>query len=78
MSDYTMPEGDRRLLELGGGFIAIDQDRVNLDDLLRLGEAARYGAPGIVRCDGDPRQCITVFHGAPPLGVVAGWVSEEG
>lgn len=71
MHEYSMPEVDRRLFELGGGFIAVWSDYVNLDDMCNR----RPGS--IVRCDRNPEECIRVFHGNPPLGVVAGWISED-
>lgn len=66
-----MNQADRRLFELGGGFIAIRDGYVNLDDILS-------NHPGrIVRCRLDPRECISVFYGDPPIGVAAGWISDE-
>ena len=54
------------------GFIAVDVDRVKLDDLL-------HDRPGaIVRCFGAPNDCITVYPADNSLtGCVAGWISEE-
>lgn len=59
-------------MSLGGTFIAIDRNAVQIKDLINM-------APGqIVRCKGNPGECIKVFTlDAVPLGVVAGWVSEE-
>ena len=56
-------------------FVAIDRDRVNIDDLIECLE----GRGGVVRCNGDPKDCITVFSedvGAFS-GCVAGWISED-
>lgn len=71
MSELT--ELQSRLLALGGSFIAVNEDAVNIDDLLRSGH------PGaIVRVIGSPANALQVvqFDNAP-LGVVAGWISEE-
>ena len=68
--------GARLVRSLGPfGFVAVDTDRVNLDDLVR-----GYGREGaIVRCYGDPRSCIAVFCApeSETLGCVAGWISED-
>ncbi len=66
-----------RLIRLVGpfGFIAIDQNRVNIEDLVAS------ELPGaIVRCDGNPNDCINVvIPGAiETLGCVGGWISDEG
>jgi hypothetical protein len=67
---------ERRLLGMGAfGAILVDVDRVNLDDLL-----ASYSRPGaIVRCDGNPRDCVEVVQLGDgfALGCIAGWISEE-
>lgn len=57
------------------GFVAVDQWRVNLQDLILALE--KPGA--IVRCEGDPRECIQVYSDdtSAVLGCVAGWVSED-
>ena len=63
-----------RLLGMGSNFIAIDEARVNFDDLCGL-ESAQPG--GIVRCRDNPRDCITiVLQDDCPIGCVAGWMSE--
>jgi len=68
---------EKRLFAMGAfGIIAIDAYRVNIDDLLE----AWHRPGGIVRCEGDPRECITHIHPLgenEPLGCVAGWISEE-
>ena len=57
------------------GFVAVDEDRVNLDDLIHA--LSRPGS--IVRCYGDPRECIQVYSddSSAILGCVAGWMSED-
>jgi hypothetical protein len=56
------------------GFVAVDADRVNLDDLINSGGAAG----SIVRCIGNPSDCIAVYASeqADTLGCVAGWISD--
>ena len=56
------------------GFVAVDPDRVNMDDLL---SEPREGL--IVRTKGDPRECIHVFVTGQDesLGCLAGWISDE-
>lgn len=65
---------NRLLRSLGPfGFVAVDADRVNLDDLCAGPCEGR-----IVRVIGDPRECIQVFAAGSDetLGCVAGWISE--
>ena len=56
------------------GFVAVDQARVNIDDMCAPSQAGK-----IVRVYGDPSTAIVFF--APPdsetLGCVAGWISDE-
>lgn len=61
-----------RLNEMRGGFWAIRDGSVNLDDLFGTG-------PGkIVRVRGNPRDCITYFFDNGVEGdCIAGWVSED-
>jgi hypothetical protein len=68
-------DNELRLLEMGGSFIAIDRDGVNIDDLLRAG---RRDGGGIVRCYGNPNDVIRVVQiDSGPVGCVAGWISED-
>lgn len=55
------------------GFIAVDESRVNLNDLLAPSDAGR-----IVRVMGDPNTCIRIIPSENPetLGCLAGWISE--
>lgn len=54
------------------GFLAVDANLVNLDDLL----SARPGA--IVRCFGQPSELIAWFPPAESyVGCIAGWISED-
>lgn len=54
------------------GFMAVDLDRVNLDDLMN----AEPGA--IVRVRGNPADCIKFYSGdSDAVGCVAGWISED-
>jgi hypothetical protein len=65
----------RLLRSLGPfGFVAVDPERVNLEDL-----CAGPGEGRIVRVLGDPRECIQVFAAGSDetLGCVAGWISED-
>jgi hypothetical protein len=74
MNEFTLTEREARLYSMGGFFIAVNQE-VNLEDVCSL-----RGNGGIVRVHGDhrPQDCISVFvTDAPPVGCVAGWVSEE-
>lgn len=56
------------------GFVAVDQERVNIDDLCEPSQPGK-----IVRVFGDPATAIVFF--APPdaetLGCVAGWISDS-
>ena len=66
---------NRLLRSLGPfGFVAVDPDRVNLDDLCAGPCEGR-----IVRVIGDPRECLHVFAAGSDetLGCVAGWISED-
>ena len=66
---------NRLLRSLGTfGFVAVDIDRVNLDDL-----SAGPCEGRIVRVRGNPADCITVFAAGSDetLGCVAGWISED-
>jgi hypothetical protein len=72
MAHLTFSDQEQRLIEMGGSFIAVDHDLVNLDDLLR---AVRPGA--VVRCAANPNDCIkVVVMDEAPVGCVAGWISE--
>ena len=55
-------------------FVAVDTDRVNLEDL-----CAGLCEGRIVRVRGNPADCITVFAAGSDetLGCVAGWISED-
>ena len=56
------------------GFVAVDDSRVNIDDLLSP------CVPGkIVRVRGNPADCIAVYSSADAetLGCIAGWISDE-
>jgi hypothetical protein len=57
------------------GFVAVDAERVNLDDLINSGGVAG----SVVRCRGNPRDCIAVYASeqAETLGCVAGWISDS-
>lgn len=66
---------EARLFGMGcGGTIFVDQFNVNLGDLCRS-----WRPGGIVRCDVDPRECVTFISMSdePALGCVAGWHSES-
>ena len=56
------------------GFIAVDQSCVNMNDLCAPDRPGK-----IVRCYGNPAECIQVFasQDAETLGCVAGWISDE-
>ena len=56
------------------GFVAIDEDRVNIEDI-----CAPECTGKIVRVRGDPMECITVFCAPDPMaaGCLAGWISED-
>lgn len=65
----------RLLRSLGPfGFVAVDPSRINLDDLISTGR----GEGSIVRCYGNPADCIAVYASgqAETLGCVAGWISD--
>lgn len=51
------PDGKVTMYREGNEIWFIDSHRVDLDDLMRAG---RPGA--IVRCDGDPAECIRVYR----------------
>lgn len=71
-SGVQFTEQELRLFDMGGTFIAVDIDNVNLEDLM----SCRPG--GIVRCHGNPAEVISVFaFENTALGCVAGWISDE-
>lgn len=71
--EFSFSDKEARLLQMGGSFIAVDQN-VNIEDLVRAG----YGAGKIVRCRTNPHDCIRVVQvDDGPVGCVAGWISEE-
>lgn len=74
MKHYSLNEHEYRLREMGGlGFIVVDTDRVNLDDVCN---SDRPGA--IVRVWGDVTTAIRFIGGDDTkIGCVAGWISEE-
>lgn len=54
------------------GWLAVDVDRVNIDDLLDMQEG------GIVRVKGNPKTAIQFFASEnEALGCIAGWHSED-
>lgn len=63
-----------RLNDLRGGFWAVNDGFVNLDDLCNVG---KY--PGmIVRVRGNPRDHIAYFfENGTEAEAIAGWVSED-
>jgi len=56
------------------GFVAVDVNRVNLDDICAEPREGR-----IIRVDGDPSKCIQFFVSSDEntLGCLAGWISDE-
>ncbi len=67
---------DLYAMEASRGFFAIDERRVNIEDLIESLDGRHVG---IVRCYGDPREAITHFwaQGSITGGCIAGWISEE-
>jgi hypothetical protein len=71
----NLQEQFARITESIGGFLAVDQNRVNIEDLIF--SLDNPGRLGIVRVEGDPNG-IKFFPlpGQDMTGCIAGWISE--
>ena len=58
--------------------LVMDADRINWDDIEQLSKLGMLRG-GIIRCFGDPRECVMPITWAndDSIGCIAGWISDE-